>query len=79
MRKYELAPADGRKSFYGKAFVEVEDNGDETLVSYGTRIITKKNDGEYVKHWSGWSYTTGRHIYAFCGMRKSEYVKVKEG
>ena len=36
MRKYELIPADGRKSFYGKAVVIVADNGTETLYSYGT-------------------------------------------
>ena len=29
MRKYELISADGRKSFYGKAVVIVEDNGTE--------------------------------------------------
>ena len=29
MRKYELIPTDGRKSFYGKAVVVVEDNGTE--------------------------------------------------
>ena len=36
MRKYELTPTDGRKSFYGKAVVIVEDNGTETLYSYNT-------------------------------------------
>ena len=41
MKKYELIPTDGRKSFYGKAVVIVEDNGTETLYSYNTPIIKR--------------------------------------
>lgn len=41
MKKYELTPKNGRKSFYGKAFVEVDDNGVETLFSYLTPIIKR--------------------------------------
>lgn len=37
MRKYELIPTDGRKSFYGKAVVMVQDDGSEILYSYGTK------------------------------------------
>ena len=36
MRKFELMPNDGRKSFYGKAIVEIDNEGSETLYSYGT-------------------------------------------
>lgn len=49
MRKYELIPTDGRKSFYGKAVVIVEDNGTETLYSYNTPIIKRLVSGELVK------------------------------
>lgn len=76
MRKYELIPTDGRKSFYGKAVVIVEDNGTETLYSYNTPIIKRLVDGSLVKLWSGWSVTTGRHIKAFCGLSKAEYMSL---
>lgn len=76
MRKYELIPTDGRKSFYRKAVVIVEDNGTETLYSYGTPIIKRLVSGELVKLWSGWSATTGRHIQAFCGLNKAAYMNL---
>ena len=74
MRKYELIPNDGRKSFYGKAVVEVADDGSETLYSYDTPIIKKTAAGELVRLWDGWSTTTGRHIKAFCGLNKAAYM-----
>ena len=74
MRKYELIPNDGRKSFYGKAVVEVADDGSETLYSYGTPITKKTAAGELVRLWDGWSATTGRHIKAFCGLNKAAYM-----
>lgn len=77
MRKYELIPTDGRKSFYGKAVVIVEDNGTETLYSYNTPIIKRLVSGELVKLWDGWSATTGRHIKAFCGLNKAGYEKLE--
>ena len=76
MRKYELKPTDGRKSFYGKAVVMVEDNGTETLYSYNTPIIKRLVSGELVKIWDGWTATTGRHIKAFCGLSKAEYMSL---
>ena len=74
MRIYELTPTDGRKSFYGKAVVQIEENGTETLLSYGTPIIKRFVSGEMVKLWNGWSVTKGRHIKAFCGLNKAEYM-----
>lgn len=76
MRKYELIPTDGRKSFYGKAVVVVEDNGTETLYSYGTPIVKRLVSGELVKMWDGWTATTGRHIKAFCGLNKAAYMSL---
>lgn len=76
MSKYELKPTDGRKSFYGKAVVVVEDNGTETLYSYGTPIVKRLVSGELVKLWDGWTATTGRHIKAFCGLSKAEYMSL---
>lgn len=54
---------DSRKSFYGKATVEMTEDK-ITLYSYGTEIV--EIDGEKVKAlWNGWSMTTGRHIKEF--------------
>ena len=76
MRIYELKPNDGRKSFYGKATVIIDDNGTETLYSYGTPIITRDVNGELKKIWDGWSATTGRHIKAFCGLNKTQFMNL---
>lgn len=71
---YELMPTNGRKSFYSKAIVGIDDSGSETLYSYGTPIIKRSLTGELIKLWSGWSATTGRHIKAFCGLNKAEFM-----
>lgn len=76
MKIYDLIPTDGRKSFYGKAKVFIEDDGTETLYSYNTPIIKRTAAGELVRMWNGWSATTGRHIIAFCGIHKAEYIKL---
>lgn len=76
MSKYELRPVDGKKSFYGKAFVVVENDGSETLYSYDTPIIKRTASGELVRLWNDWSATTGRHIQAFCGLNKAGFIKL---
>lgn len=70
---YELLPTNGQKSFYGKARVEIDENGNKTLYSYDTKILTITAEGEFLKHWNDWSATTGKHIKAFCGLNKKEY------
>lgn len=76
MEMYELIPDNGRKSFYGKAKVVIDDNGNETLYSYGTPIIKRDTNGKLTKLWNGWSNTTGAHIKAFCGLDKKAYVNL---
>lgn len=73
MRKYELIPDDGRKSFYGKAIVTIDNNGNETLYSYGTAIIKRDASGNLERLYGGWSATTGRHIKAFFGLNKAGF------
>lgn len=74
MTEYELKPVDGRKSFYGKAKVVVDDHGNKTLYSYGTPVLSlRKVGGTMCRLWRGWSYTTGRHVKAFAGLNKREY------
>lgn len=41
MKRYELAPNGTQKSFYGKAVVEIDNAGNETLYSYNTPIIKR--------------------------------------
>ena len=73
---YELAPVDGRKSFYGKAIVCFEKEG-EVLYSYSTPVMVRRPDGKLERLWSGWSATTGRHVKAFCGISKKEWDKME--
>ena len=78
MKIYELKPITSQKSFYGKAIVEVDDNGDETLYSYNTPIIKKMVDGTYKKLWNGWTATTGKHIKAFSGLNKAAFMGLEQ-
>ena len=75
MRMYELIPTNGRKSFYGKAKVVIDNKGNETLYSYDTPIIKKEN-GKLTRLYDGWTATTGSHIKAFCGLNKNEFMKL---
>lgn len=77
MAVYELTPKDGRHSFYGKAVVEIKDDGSETLFSYGTPIIKRTKTGRLIRLWDGWSMTTGRHIKSFCDLDKASYMKLR--
>lgn len=74
MKTYELHPVNGQKSFGGKALVQVDNAGNETLYSYGTAIIKRLVSGELVRLWAGWSATTGKHISAFCGLNKAGFM-----
>ena len=75
---YELMPADGRKSFYGKAYVFTSSDGAETLRSYSTNVLYRDPAGKLFRMWSGWSATTGRHIKAFCGLNKAGYMALPD-
>lgn len=70
----ELFPTDGHKSFYKKATVKFCHNGAVLLYSYDTPIIKITPQGEMLRLWDKWSYTTGRHIKAFSGLRKAQYL-----
>lgn len=62
----ELKPInDTRKSFYGKAVVEIKGNL-LILYSYNTKICSIIDGCRFVKHWNGYSLTTNRHIAEFC-------------
>ena len=74
MNIYELKPTTNQKSFYGKAQVIVSSDGTQFLKSYETIVLKRKPDGELVRSWDGWSATTGKHIAAFAGINKKEYL-----
>lgn len=75
LSKYELMPLNGRKSFYGKAIVYRDENGDEILYSYGTKILARnQRTGELTRFWDDWSLTTGNHIRSFCGLDKKGFL-----
>ena len=74
MNIYELKPTTNQKSFYGKAQVIVSSDGTQFLKSYETIVLKRKPDGELVRTWQGWSATTGKHIAAFAGINKKEYL-----
>ena len=77
VKMYELTPVDGRKSFYGKAKVMVQADGSEVLVSYTTPVIKREADGTLKRLWDGFSATTGRHIAAFCGLNKKQFLALE--
>ena len=68
---YDMAPEhDSRKSFYGKAKVDVRPDGTQILYSYGTPVCKITKDGKATllrKGYLGWasSQTTLRHVKEF--------------
>lgn len=75
VQEHELTPTTTQKSFYGKAKI-IETSEGKYLKSYNTIIMCVNNDGSMIRFWSGWSATTGKHISAFCGLNKKEYLKL---
>ena len=68
---YDMTPEhDSRKSFYGKAKVDVRPDGTQILYSYGTPVCKITKDGKATllkKGYLGWasSQTTLRHVKEF--------------
>lgn len=78
MTRRELIPTNGRKSFYGKAIIEVDDCGVETLLSYSTPIIKKFPNGTLKRLYDeAPSLTTCTHIKSFCGLTKRQFMVLK--
>ena len=75
MKSYKLTPKNGRKSFYGKAIIEVDDYGVETLFSYLTPIIKRFPNGTLKRLYDEEpSFTTVTHIKSFCGLTKRQFM-----
>lgn len=71
---YELKPTNGQKSFYGKAIVYHYEDGTKFLWSYDTQIMYILPNGKMYRTWDGWTATTGKHIKAFSGLNKKEFL-----
>lgn len=70
-RYYVLKPdRTGRvKSFYGRAHVLEDDEGNAVLVSYATPVCWTDRFGGFHRTWDGWSATTARHVDEFRAQR----------
>jgi hypothetical protein len=74
---YELSTQfDSRKSFYGKAKVERDLDGCETLFSYGTKVAVINKREAYV--FGTYSQTTLRHIKEFLKQHGFEAETAKQ-
>jgi len=81
--KYDLdTQHDSRKSFYGKAKVDVKDNGTQVLYSYGTPVCRIENGKVTLlnKGYLGWasSQTTLRHVKEFLKQNGFEVASLRE-
>ena len=64
VKEYEL-PARRQKSFYGKASVIEDNNGEIFLRSYDTLVCYINKKGDFVRLWDDYSSTTMKHINDF--------------
>ncbi len=65
MTQFALTPTDNRKSFYNKAHVLLDENGNKYLKSYDTIVLYIDSAGCVHRTWNGYSATTQRHINSF--------------
>lgn len=78
MQTYLLEPKHtSRKSFYGKAFVVIDREGNTTLYSYNTDIATIDGDGQLT--WltdndNHYTNTTCSHLKEFCRQHGVKYL-----
>ena len=81
---YDLgAEHDSRKSFYGKAKVDVRPDGTQILYSYGTPVCKITKDGDVTllkKGYLGWasSQTTLRHVKEFLKQNGKEAGSIND-
>lgn len=64
VKRYELIPTNGRKSFGGKAIILSYDDR-RVLVSYGLPVASIDNNGNFKKLDQYYSTTTMNHVNAF--------------
>ena len=63
-KEYNLVPRNNQKSFYGKA--KVYENGKASVLkSYDTFVCSIDRNGNFSRHWCGYSVTTQNHINSY--------------
>ena len=62
---YNLTPVGNQKSFYGKARVTIDDNGDKTLYSYSTPVVKIRSGKVTLGDYATCSSTTLKHVKSF--------------
>lgn len=72
----DLLPNDNQKVFYGKAKVKIYSDNTKILQSYNTDVAKIDANGNVIRLWDGWTTTTGKHIKAFCGLNKKEFLNL---
>lgn len=77
MNKFELQ-ATRQKSYYGKAFVIEDNQGNKILQSYATQVAKIDKNGNLQKLWNGYSHTTMEHIKDFCKLYNVEFAGTKK-
>ena len=75
---YELVPLPEQsdKTFWGKAVVKINYDCSETLYSFGIPIIKKYDDGRIERLYDGWNTKIGKHVKAFCGLSKKQFIEL---
>ena len=66
IRVFRLEPSyTNQKSFYGKAVVIKDSNGNKYLQSYNTVVCAIDKQGNFYRLWDGYSVSTMNHINDF--------------
>lgn len=73
MKDYDLPCFDGRKSFYGKARVIDDSEGNHLLKSYNTFVCILRTDGMLIKLSPVATQTTRRHVRSFFALFDRTY------
>lgn len=63
--KTEKLEATTQKSYYGKAKINILENGTKELISYKTKVAIITKGGRFIRLWEGYSLTTMNHINDF--------------
>ena len=71
-QKYDVVSTKNAQTLYC-------DDGSEVLQSYETQVLRRYSDGTLYRLLDDWSATTGKHIKAFCGLNKKQYLELPIG
>lgn len=52
---------------YMQAWIKEYDDGTMILQSYETDVVKRTPKGEYIRLWDGWSVSTSRQVFTWCG------------